>query len=259
MAINYIPLDKNKHSDMKVIPKINFELVGKTHLAAATIREFAQLSGTMPIVFIEEPSSKNIHTVAMLGLEQGNNLYWAEDRWQGPHIPLNIQRYPFDIRPDGDKLGVFIDENSDMLSEEGEALFTADGEASEFLKNRQQFLSELANSEVQNQRYIKQVKDLGLLEEIQIRIQYKTGQVRNITGVLSINEKKLIELDDEKVLAMHKAGFLGAAYSMMLSLGQLNRLVELSNKTENPVQAIQITQGPAEENNPNADAPAANN
>lgn len=246
MAINYIPLDKNQHSALKVVPKINFDLVGKTHLAAATIREYAQLSGSMPIVFIEDPKTKNIHSVAMLGLEAGQNLYYAEERWQGPHIPLNIQRYPFDIRPDGDKLGVFIDENSDLISDEGQPLFTEAGEPSEFLKNRQQFLGELANSEVQNQRFIKQLVDNNLLEEISIRITYASGQVRNVTGILAVNEKKLVELDDDKVLAMHKAGFLGACYSTMLSLGQLNRLVELSNKSANPVQSIQIRQGGAD-------------
>lgn len=247
MAINYVPLDKDKHSALKVSPQVNFELVSKTHLAAATIREFAQLSGSMPVVFIEDPNTKNIHTVAMLGLEQGSNLFWAEERWQGPHLPLNIQRYPFDIRPDGNQLGIYIDENSDMLKDDGEALFTEEGEATEFLQNRQRFLSDLANSEVQNQRFIKQVKELDLLEEIQIRVTARTGQVRNITGVLSINEKKLLDLPDEKVIELHKAGFLGAAYSMMLSLGQLNRLVELSNKTENPVQSIQISPAGAEE------------
>jgi hypothetical protein len=241
MATNYVPLDKDKHSALKVIPRVNFDLVGNTHLAAATIREFAQLCGCMPIVFIEDPSSKNIHTVAMLGLEQGQNLFFAEDRWQGPHVPMNVQRHPFDIRPDGDKIGLYIDENSSLLADEGQPLFTDAGEPSDYLKNRQQFLSDLANSEVQNQRFIKQIKELELLEEIQIRITYTSGQVRNVTGILSIDEKKLIALADDKVLTLHKAGYLGAAYSMMLSLGQLNRLVELSNKTDNPIQSIQIT------------------
>lgn len=257
MAINYIPLDKSKHSTLKVIPRVNFDMVSSTHIAAATIREFAQLSGSTPIVFIEDPSSKNIHTVCMLGLEQGKNLFWAEDKWQGPHVPLNIQRYPFDIRPDGDKLGVFIDENSDLISDEGQALFDDKGEPTEFMTNRQNFLGELANSEVQNQRFIAQLKELDLLDEIALRVQYRSGQIRNVTGIMSINEKKLIDLDDDKVLAMHKAGFLGAAYSMMLSLGQLNRLVELSNKTDNPVQAIQITPAVAPEAAA-TDAPAAN-
>lgn len=241
MATNFVPLDKKKHSALKVVPKVNFDLVGKTHLAAATIREFAQLSGCMPLVFIEDPKTKNVHTVAMLGLEQGKNLFYAEDRWQGPHVPMNVQRHPFDIRPDGDKIGLYIDEGSELISDEGQALFSEAGEPSDFLKNRQQFLSDLANSEVQTQRFIKQIRELDLLEEIQIRIAYATGQVRNVTGILSIDEKKLIALDDDKILALHKAGYLGAAYSMMLSLGQLNRLVELSNKTDNAIQSIQIS------------------
>lgn len=258
MAINYIPLDKEAHKALKVIPRVNFDLVSKTHLAAATIREFAQLSGCMPLVLIEDPKTKNIHTVAMLGLEQGQNLFYAEERWQCPHVPLNIQRYPFDIRPDGDRLGVYIDENSDLFTDEGEPLFTEEGEASEYLDNRQKFLTELANSEVQNQRFIKQIKELELLEEIQIRITYSTGQVRNVTGILSINEKKMIDLPDDKIIALHKAGYLGAAYSMMLSLGQLNRLVELTNKTDNPVQSIQISQVSPEAAAAANEAPPAN-
>ncbi|WP_371196361.1 SapC family protein [Glaciecola sp. SC05] len=254
MAINYVPLDKDKHSDLKVNAAVNFAYASNTHLAAATIREFAQLSGSMPLVFIEDPNTKNVHTVAMLGLEQGSNLFFAEDKWQGPHVPLNIQRYPFDIRPDGDKLGVFIDENSDQLVAEGEALFTEAGEPTEYLKNRQQFLAELANSEVQNQRFIKLLQEHNLLEEIQVRINYRSKQSRNVTGILSINEKRLLDLDDDKILALHKSGYLGAAYAMMLSLGQLNRLVELSNKTDNPIQNLQIS--PVNQESAEAPTPA---
>ncbi|MFC3120967.1 SapC family protein [Agaribacter flavus] len=244
MAINYIPLDKAKHSALKVAPRTEFSFAAKTHLAAATIREYAQLAGTMPVVFIKDPNTNNVHSVAMLGLEQGKNLFWHDDQWQAAHVPLNIQRYPFDIRPDGDKLGVFIDENSSLFGDEGDALFTEDGEPSEALKARQQFLADLANSEVLNQRFVKEIQALDLLDEIQVRIRYTNGQNRNVTGIFTINEKKLLELSDEKVLEMHKAGFLGACYSVMLSLGQLNRLVELSNKTDNPIQSLQIV--PAE-------------
>jgi hypothetical protein len=155
-------------------------------------------------------------------------------------VPLNIQRYPFDIRPDGDKLGVFIDENSDMIGEQGETLFTKEGEASEFLKNRQQFLAELANSEMMNQRFIAKIVELNLLEEVQIGIQYESGQSRNITGINAVSEKKLHALSDEVILDLHKQGFLGAIYAMLLSLGQLNRLVELSVKTDMPVRSLQL-------------------
>ncbi|WP_018983247.1 SapC family protein [Salinimonas chungwhensis] len=247
MAINYIPLDKEKHKDTKIAVNNNFAFAKNTHLAAASIKEYAQLASTMPIVFIKDPKSERFHSVAMLGMEQGQNLFLATDRWKGPHVPMNIMRYPFDVRPEGEKLGIYIDENAEVLGTEGQPLFTEEGEPSDFLKNRQEFLGELANSEMMTQRFIKQVTELELLEEVQIRLLYQNNQQRNVTGMLSINEKKLLELPEEKVLELHKSGFLGAMYAMMLSLGQLNRLVELSKDTDNPIQSMQMSSVKPEE------------
>ena len=160
---------------------------------------------------------------------------------------MNILRYPFDVRPDGDKLGVYIDENSDLISDEGQALFTEAGEASEFLDNRQKFLADLANSEMLTQRFVAKVVELDLLDPIQIRLTYQDGKQRNVTGMMSINEKKLLELPEEQVLELHKQGFLGAIYAVMMSVGQLNRLVELSNDTDNPIRNMQLSAVKAEE------------
>ncbi|NKX18862.1 SapC family protein, partial [Alteromonadaceae bacterium A_SAG5] len=55
------------------------------------------------------------------------------------------------------------------------------------------------------------------------------------------NEKKLLELPEEQVLELHKQGFLGAIYAVMMSVGQLNRLVELSNDTANPIRSMQLS------------------
>lgn len=241
MAVNYIPLDKNKHKDIKINPQTSFDFAKNSHLAAATIREFAQLASSMPIVFIQDPQSGNHHVVAMLGTEQNKNFYVVDGKWQGPYVPMNIQRYPFDVRPDGEKLGVFFDENSELVNaENGEAVFTEEGEPSEYLNNRQQFLSELANSEILTQKFVKQVVDLGLLESIEIGLTYANGQKRNVTGMMSINEQKLREINEETLSEMHKNGFLGAIYATMISLGQLNRLIELSNKTDEPIASLQI-------------------
>ena len=252
MAINFVPLDKEKHKDLKVAVNTSFSFAKNTHLAAATIREFAQLAATMPLVFIEDTNAKRHHVVTMLGMEQGQNLFLTGDSWKGPHVPMNILRYPFDVRPDGDKLGVYIDENSDLISDEGQALFTEAGEASEFLDNRQKFLADLANSEMLTQRFVAKVVELDLLDPIQIRLTYQDGKQRNVTGMMSINEKKLLELPEEQVLELHKQGFLGAIYAVMMSVGQINRLVELSNDTENPIRSMQLSAVKAEEAAPEA-------
>ena len=136
MTMNYIPLDKNKHKDLNVKLNNDFSHAKDTHLAAASLREYAQIASCMPIIFIKDPKSDTTHSVAMLGIEQGVNLFMQEGKWTGHVVPLNVQRYPFDVRPDGDKLGVFIDENSDLIDKEGEPLFVDDA-PSPFLENRQ--------------------------------------------------------------------------------------------------------------------------
>jgi hypothetical protein len=239
MTMNYIPLDKNNHKDLHVKLNGDFAHAKDTHLAAASLREYAQIAGCMPIIFIKDPKSETTHSVAMLGIEQGVNLFMQEEKWSGHVVPLNIQRYPFDVRPDGDKLGVFIDENSDLVGKEGEPLFTDDA-PSPYLVNRQKLLSELANSEMATRDFVKKIEELGLLDSIVIRTQYTNGQQRNINGMQTISEKRLQELDADTVAELHKKGYLGAIYAILMSLGQLNRLVQLTQSGENPVKSLQL-------------------
>ena len=246
MAMNYVPLDKAVHKDIKLSTKNDFAFTQNTHLAAASIREFAQLAGAIPMVFIKDEQTGNHHTVCMLGIEKESNLYFAEGRWQAPQVPMNIQRYPFDIRPDNGNLGVFIDDASTLITDDGAPLFTAEGEAADLLKNRLEFLDFLANSERLTQEFINKVVELDLLTEIEIRMVTDAGERRAITGMLSIDENKLFNLPDEEILTLHKKGFSGAIYALMMSLSQLNRLVELSNKTDKPIRSLQIVNLAAE-------------
>jgi hypothetical protein len=253
MTINYVPLDKEKHKNLKVKLSNDFAHAKDAHLAAASIREYAQIASCMPIVFITDPKSETTHTVAMLGIEQGVNLFLKDNKWAGHMVPLNIQRYPFDVRPDGEKLGVFIDENCELVSEkEGEPLFTEEGKASPYLENRQQLLTELANSEVATQNFVKKVIELDLLEPIAINAKYANGQQRNINGMQTIKESKLQDLSDETILELQKSGFLGAIYAILMSLGQLNRIIQLTSDSDNPINALRLQADKQEE-----EAPAA--
>ena len=203
----------------------------------------------MPVVFVKDPNSENFHSVAMLGTEKGSNLFVHEGKWQVHCLPMNIQRYPFDVRPDGEKLGVFFDEKSALITDDGEPVFPPEGEPSPFLENRQQLLSELANSEMATQRFIKKLVELDL-------VNYTNGEKRNITGMFSVSEKRLQDLTEEQVVDLHKSGFLGAAYAVLMSLGQLNRLVHLSNNTDKPIQNLQLRVGDAITKDQAAEQPA---
>jgi hypothetical protein len=258
MTTSYVPLDKNKHKDLKINLNNNFAHAKDTHLAAASMREYAQVASCMPIVLVKDPKSDNYHSVAMLGTEQGVNLYLQDGKWQGHCVPLNVQRYPFDVRPDGEKLGVFLDENSPLISTDGEAVFTDEGEPTPYLNNRQQLLQELASSEMATQSFINKIVELELLDPIQLGVQYVDGTKRNITGMHSISEKRLQGLDEAQILDLHKTGYLGAIYALLMSLGQLNRLVQLSANGAAPIQGMQLRiEEPASEEPAGKEQPSA--
>ncbi|MCC2616441.1 SapC family protein [Aestuariibacter halophilus] len=240
MTINYVPLDKDKHSNIKVKARHEFEYAKTIHMAAVTLREMPIIGGNMPIVFVKDPNTGNFHTIAMFGLEKGSNLYVKDNKWQTHVLPMSVQRFPFDVRPDGDKLGVFIDENSDLITDDGEPLFNDKGEATEFLQMRHRMLSDIANSEMATGRMIKMLDELGLFEEVQLNVLHADGNKRSVTGMFVISEERLNKLDDDKIIELRKAGFLGAVYAHLLSLGQINRLAYLASTTDAPIMSIQI-------------------
>ena len=240
MTMNYVPLDKSAHKDTKILTGKDYTFSAQAHISAASIREFPQLAACTPVVFIKDSGNNTVHTVAMLGIEQGQNLFVHEGKWQAPHVPMNIQRYPFDIRPDGDKLGLFIDENSPLINADGNALFNEDGEAAPLLEQTLKFMDFLANSEKLTAEFVKRVVELDLLSELEMRIVTASGERKAVKGMLGINESKLFDLADDVVLDLHKKGFMGAIYAIMLSLGQINRIVELSNNTDQPIRSLQV-------------------
>ncbi|MDF2178442.1 SapC family protein [Aliiglaciecola sp. CAU 1673] len=241
MAKNYVLLDKEVHKDIKIKQDAKLAHAKQSHLIGVSVREFARASSAIPLVLIKDQGSDRFYITGLYGLVEGSNYFVKEDGWKSHFAPMNLQRYPFDIRPNGNQLSIFIDENSELVNkEEGVALFNEDGTPSQGLENLQKMLGDLVNSENMTREFIKQIIDLGLIEEIRLGIRFADGEQRSLTGLHSINEEKLLKLSDEEVVKLHRSGFLGAIYAMLGSMGQLNRLVQMSQDTDKPVEAIQI-------------------
>ncbi|MBA6365714.1 SapC family protein, partial [Colwellia sp. BRX8-8] len=81
-----------------------------------------------------------------------------------------------------------------------------------------------------------------LLRELELHINFSTGENKKLVGLFGINEKKLQELSEAKVLDFHKRGLFIPIHAMLGSIGQINRLAQLRNlsDSEQKVTAIQI-------------------
>ncbi|XPF94673.1 SapC family protein [Colwellia sp. RE-S-Sl-9] len=232
----YVLLDPNQHKNIKILPHKNFKQSEHQHLTPLSVNEFAQASTSFPIVYMKDAEQGKFRAISMLGLLAGKNLFFTENEWLGTYVPSTFLRTPFDLGPDpkAEKtLTLYIDQDSDYLSQtEGEALFN-ENEPSQFLLSIQQNISAYYQSEMMTHQFTELLLKHDLLVEIELATQYESMEQNKIKGLYTINETSLNGLSQEVLFEFHQLNFLMPIYAMLASLTQINRLMTLHNKTQN--------------------------
>jgi len=242
---NVVPVRKDQHKNLKVATKRTLSHVKEQHLAPITAREFTQAATSYPIVLIKDKN--RYRSVVMLGIEAGENLYYGEDKWQAIYVPQSISMIPFSLGLDPEKektLTCCIDMDSEFVGEDKEnGLFDAEGKETDFYKVAQESLGRMYDNEVMTERFIKELDDNNLLQELELNVAYTSGENKRLVGLFGINEKAIGELSDEKVIEFHKRGLFVPIHAMLGSIAQINRLAQLRNHSEstNKILNTQIT------------------
>jgi hypothetical protein len=78
------------------------------------------------------------------------------------------------------------------------------------------------------------------LQELELHINFSTGENKKLVGLFGIDEKKLQELSDDKILDFHKRGLFVPIHAMLGSVSQINRLAQLRNLADSPQKVIGI-------------------
>ncbi len=242
---NIVPVRKEQHQKLKISTARNILHVDGQHIIPVSAAEYAQSSASFPIVFVKNPDSERFRSVAMLGLEAGENLFLQDEKWTGLTMPQSISMVPFSLGIDPDKentLTACVDLDSPFVGEDKDlALFEDDGKESEVFANVQQALGRLYDNERMTESFIKELQENDLLQELELNIALSTGEKKKLVGIFTINEDKIKSLSDDKVLDFHKRGLFVPIYSMLGSLTQVNHLVQLRNRiSEIKVTGVQV-------------------
>ncbi len=249
---NFVPVKKEQHQKLKLSSKRDLSHVAEQHIVPVTAAEFAQASASFPVVLVKNPDSPRYRSVVMLGIEAGENLFYQNDQWQGLYVPQSVGMVPFSLGVDPDKektLTACVDLDSPFIGEDKDlALFDDEGNETEVLKNVHQSLGQMFDSERMTDKFINELVENDLLQELELNVAFSNEEKKKLVGIFSINEEKIKDLSDEKVLDFHKRGLFVPIYSMLGSLGQINRLVQQRNKhSDIKVSGIQIVPVKAEE------------
>ncbi|AMX01994.1 SapC family protein [Microbulbifer thermotolerans] len=225
-----VPLRRDVHGKLKIRELASFEHVKNAHMVPVTAHEFARLGAEYPIVFVKNSDTGEFQSVALLGLKVGENLFVDGDSWKGVFVPGSIRNHPFVLAPAGqnsDQLVVGLIENSPLVSEEeGNALFSEEGEETDYLKAKKETLVSFLESDKMTKAFVNILAEKELLTSQTVTVNAGKEKI-NLNGIYIVDEKKLGELSDEDFADFRKRGFLPPLYAQLGSLHQFSKLAKM--------------------------------
>ncbi|MEC7126562.1 MAG: SapC family protein [Pseudomonadota bacterium] len=240
----FVPLAKDQHAKLRVIQSGDYTRYRQQNLIPIVVRDFFTLSAEFPLVFVTNESTEDFMPVAIMGLQEGKNIYCQEEPFPAQVIPVGFGNAPFAITATDEKreqFAVLIDEESSLLSEsEGDRVFTDDGEKTEYMEARVEGLVQAAQQHHQTQEITKYLVEKSLLTTQQVRLQHRPdGRLYNIDGIHVVDEQKFNELSDEDFLDMRSRGLVALVYAHLNSLQQLRRVSERQYAADKAAEATE--------------------
>jgi hypothetical protein len=135
------------------------------------------------------------------------------------------------VEPDKDgKSVVCIDADYEGINDpKGELIFTQkDGETkpTERLEAAMEMLNDFNAQLTRTREFTKRLEEYDLLKEIAPQINLADGREFSIGGIYTIDEEKLLKLEDEKALTLYRSGEMAWIYNHLASISNLIRLAE---------------------------------
>jgi hypothetical protein len=221
-----VPLSKETHKSLKVDARplaVYGDNQRFTHVVAT---EFPLLLVHYPILFAKDANTGEFYCGAMLGFDEGENLFLEEWRDLEFYRPLGLQRVPFHAK--GPDVAIDLD-HPRVGAEEGVALFTEFGEPSRYLQRIIWAFQDLNNGITITRSFIAALLQLKLIEPIALEAEFDDGTTRNCAGLYCVNQEGLIGLPDQIVVDLFRLGYLRLAHLMIASLKQFPVLARKKN------------------------------
>lgn len=205
-------------------------------VASLVVQELPKACMHLAIAFI--PQGEHFTSVAVLGLQPGQNLFVAPDgRWLGGYTPAAYRGHPFALANTADGQQVLcVDADSGLIhdshiSSEGEAFFDEQGQPSQPVKDVMNFLQQVHANRAATEHICAALQAHGLIQPWPIAVKTEQGD-KTVQGLYRIDEAQLNSLSAEALYTLQQAGALPVAYAQLLSMQHLPTLGQLAQAHE---------------------------
>ena len=200
------------------LPHPNFVMI--------VIGEFASAASVCPIFLAKDAATGGFYAAALFGFQSGELLVEQNEAGRPVFQPLELQRQGFYASGQN----IALDPAHPRFGPGATiALFDEDGTPSNALRKMQRTIGLLAGGVEETNNFMKEILRLGLVEPVDISLEFDDGQRLSLDGLYTISRDNLNELQDSDTIALFRRGYLQAAITMSISLNQIDVLARRRN------------------------------
>jgi hypothetical protein len=227
-----MPLNSRDHAKWHTRQVEAIKWLTKEHAVPLTAEEFINAQRDYPIIF---SSGDSPVPLALMGLNEGVNTFIDDEgKPIGEfYLPAYARRYPYllaRLTPDAEELSLCFDPTSDIVGsfDEGEPLFTEDGQPAERTQAALQFCEQFEQAGARTQAFMEQLQKHDLLMDGEVAITQNDNPDKPYVyrGFRMVNEEKLRSLDAEVLKEWTGSGLLAILFAHLFSLDRMRIVFE---------------------------------
>lgn len=184
-----------------------------------------------PLVFVSGDQGKTVAAMAVVGLQQQQNLYVTPDGFwdRMSYVPAYVRRYPYcmtRVNVDGkEQAERIVCVEKSALSDSGQALHDDKGEPLPAWETVRKFLFEFETDLARTEAMCRMLVELALLEPFTMQAKPDQGDSIQLGGMYRVVEAKLPELAADKLKELVQNGVLPRVYAHLMSLSNFTKLL----------------------------------
>jgi len=213
-----VPLNKETYSTLKVDGRASAAHGDSQRFVQVIVKEFPHLVVHYPILFSKDPQTGQFFCGAMLGFDEGENLFLEDWQQRELYRPLYLQRGPF--YANGPELAIDLDDPR-VGVEGGKSLFTEQGTPSRYLQSIIWAFQDLKPGTEMTRLFIARLLELKLIEPVDVEVEFDDGTMRRCVGLYTIDQDVLSRLPDSVVVELFRRGYMRLIHYMIASLKQV--------------------------------------
>ena len=192
--------------------------------------EFRDVQAHYPIVFARDGEGRFV-PLALFGLQEGENLFLDDTRWDATYVPLSVRRQPFLVGVSGEERLLHVDlAHPRVRLDGGEALFHDHGVATEYLERVKSVLLALHDGVIATPAFVDALLQHELLESFVLDVTLDDGSQNRLAGFHMIDEARLQALPGDVLAHLARGGHLLPIYMVLASMSRFRDLIERTNR-----------------------------